>query len=107
MSTCSGTWRDDHVPSDVGVLITVGGATTYVDHRGPTDRCPHASPHEMVQCLEFEPVRSGFEPPSDPPRGSRLHQITDRLWDHIFNEMDRGVSFLTLLHEHTTVSRLL
>lgn len=98
MSTCRGTWRDGHVPADVGVLASVHLA--YCSH-APSDRCGviGGQPHYFDDCGEFEPPRPGFEPPPEPPvRDGRAAWIYD--WDGVFARLDAGESMCTILREH-------
>lgn len=96
MSTCRGTYRDEHVPADVGVLATVHLA--YCSH-APSDRCAIGeAPHYFDQCGEFDPIRPGFEPPPELPiRAGRPPLIYD--WDTIFGRLERGESMYAILAE--------
>jgi hypothetical protein len=97
MSTCRGTYRDDHVPSDVGVLACVQFACC---SHAPTERCAEYGdqPHFFDQCGEFEPPRPGFEPPPEPKaRAGRAPWIYD--WDMVYVRLARGESVYTILQE--------
>lgn len=102
MSTCKGTYRDEWVPSDVGVLVLVGGGADPLVTHVRSSACDHQHlPHYMSQCGEFEPVRSGFEPPPEPPRGHRLPMMPFD-WDPIFDRLAIGESIYSILKDYAS-----